>query len=261
MLAWGADYGTSAAAQDAARPDPQFHLLVLDGGTVRWAAPKNGLPASVSYAFVTEPQTFGGARNCSKMLPPGAALAPSKVEFEAFRREVRAAFRMWHDAVNIEFHETGNPADAGILIGAQAEPRGRAFTNVATRAETAGGVGEISRSLICLNPKQRWKIGFDGDLDVYDLRYTIAHEIGHAIGLDHPGPEGQLMSYRYVETSRALRQGDIAGASALYGPKTPDPTFASSGSAPHPAVPAPSRAANSAHGVDFGLGDGDAPAK
>jgi len=82
-------------------------------------------------------------------------------------------------------------------------------------------VRPISKSLICLNPDELWKIGFDGNLDVYDLRYTVAHEVGHAIGLDHPGRDGQLMSYRYAETSRELRAGDINGAVEIYGARTP----------------------------------------
>jgi hypothetical protein len=249
----------STRAADEQRSDTPYRLLVLGGGPVRWAAPKSGLPPSVSYAFLDAPQTFDGARNCGKMLPPAAALAPSRIATEDFRREVRAAFRMWHDAVNIEFHEVSDPARAGILIGAEAEPRGRAFTNVATRAENAGGgLGEISRALICLNPQQRWKIGFDGDLEVYDLRYTIAHEIGHAIGLDHPGPEGQLMSFRYVETSKALRPGDVAGAEQLYGPKAPVHVLAE-GSEPPRADPVRPQTSSASHPSDFALGGGDTP--
>lgn len=205
-------------AADPAKGDPGFRLLVLDGRMVRWTLPARGLPVSVSYAFLREPAEFPGARNCAKMLPPAAALAPSRIDREAFRREVRAAFDMWQQAVNIDFHETDDVSRAGILIGAEAEPRGQAFTNVTPhRAKPPATMDAIAQSLICLNPEKRWKIGFDGNLDVYDIRYTIAHEVGHAIGLDHPGAEGSLMSYRYVERDRRLQPGDIAGAIVLYG--------------------------------------------
>ena len=209
-------------ADDASqREDPTFRLLELGGHTVRWTVPQGGLPTKISYAFLTAPMQFPGARNCDAMLPPDAALKPSKLDLADFRREVRAAFATWEQAANVVFVETKSIAEAGILIGADAKARGRAFTNVAlgTKAdkELAAGFGAIRQSLICLNPDRPWKIGFDGNLDVYDVRFTITHEIGHAIGLDHPGPEGQLMSFRYVETSRGLQPGDVAGAVTLYG--------------------------------------------
>ena len=47
--------------------------------------------------------------------------------------------------------------------------------------------------------------------DSYDLRFTIAHEIGHAIGLDHPGATGQMMAFKYDEHFRQLQSGDIDG--------------------------------------------------
>ena len=149
------------------------------------------------------------------------ALEPSHIARTDFVREVRAAFDMWERVAQIDFQETADRSKADILIGAQAEPRGRAFTNVARRDGDDDANGEIQQSLICLNPDVRWKIGFDGNLDVYDLRYTIAHEVGHAIGLDHPGRDGQLMAYRYAETSRELRAGDIKGAVEIYGSRAP----------------------------------------
>jgi hypothetical protein len=128
---------------------------------------------------------------------------------------------MWETAANIDFREATIRL-RHILIGAQAEPV-RAFTNVALKPEPHGkpdnksaGKKIIARSLICLNPTQPWKIGFDGRLDVYDLRYTIAHEIGHAIGLDHPSAAGQLMSYRYDEGQPGLQPGDVKGAVLLW---------------------------------------------
>jgi len=243
--------------------DHEYRLLELNGRYVRWALPKDGRPLSIKYAFLSKAASFANARNCGRMLPARAALERSRIDMTAFRDEVRAAFDMWQAAIKIEFHETASIDEAGILIGAEAEPKGQAFTNVAPAGSAGSGVDGIAQSLICLNPEMRWKIGFDGNLDVYDLRYTLAHEIGHAIGLDHPGAEGPLMSYRYLERSRELRPGDVAGAIALYGPR---------GATPHQSVGAlslPVRQtakgaqagpAASNRKSDFGLGEISAPA-
>ena len=195
-----------------------FRLLDLENQTVKWQSPHMGEGAHLTYAFATEATDTPGARNCAKMLPPSHAYAPSHIGESQFHREVAEAFRMWEGVANIAFRKASDPHTADILIGAQAEPQGRAFTNVTLKGDRAGHK-TIARSLICLNPRQPWKIGFDGRLNVYDLRYTIAHEIGHAIGLDHPSAAGELMSYRYDELQKGLQTGDIKGAALLYGPR------------------------------------------
>lgn len=237
------------------RADQGFRLLELGGRKVRWSVPENGLPTTIRYALLTKPAQFPGARNCDAMLPPDAALRRSAISLADFRREVRAAFSTWEKAANIVFVETASVADAGILIGADAKARGRAFTNVAPQEDRAGaapGMGAIRQSLICINPLRPWKIGFDGNLDVYDVRFTMTHEIGHAIGLDHPGSEGQLMGFRYVETTHGLQSGDIAGAVALYGRPggSPAPTQTTTAAAPsNPGTKSPPE------GHAFGLGE------
>lgn len=194
-----------------------FRLLDFDGRSIAWHSATAGEPPVVTYAFVTSNMDFADARNCSAIGPLAGLLRKSDLDEAKFRREVRAAFDMWQAVAAITFNESADPATAQILIGAQRQPFGRAFTNVSYKGE-AGGRYTLDRSLICLNPEQRWKFGFDGDLDVYDVRYSVAHEIGHAIGLDHPAPNGQLMGYRYEEKFRGLQAGDIDGAVALYGP-------------------------------------------
>jgi hypothetical protein len=245
-----------------ATADPEYRLLVLGGNPVRWKVPANGLPTAVTFAFLTAPAQFPGARNCDAMLPPQAALLNSRIDAAAFRREVRAAFSTWEAAANIAFKEVAPDANPGILIGADAKARGRAFTNVAlvesgsNPARANGGMGMIRQSLICLNPQKPWKIGFDGNLEVYDLRFTLTHEIGHAIGLDHPSPEGELMSFRYVEKARGLQAGDIAGAVALYGRKGEAPGNASGVVAVEAPGAVPSRSTGGLSA--FGLGDATA---
>lgn len=203
--------GFGASASD------QFLLLRLDGVHVKWGVPQLGTSARVRYAFVTSPMTFPGAINCEAMEPPDALLEASQIDRTHFRREVAAAFALWESAANIGFVEVSDPTSADILIGAQHNPRGFAFTNVDYVRAPGASTRPIEKSLICLNPRKRWKTAFDGNMDVYDIRYTIAHEVGHAIGLDHPSPVGQLMSFRYGEDFRSLRSGDVSGAVALYG--------------------------------------------
>ena len=228
-----------------------FRLLDLENQTVKWQSPRMGEGAHLTYAFATEAIDTPGARNCAKLEPPEKAYVPSHIRADQFRHEVGEAFRMWEGVANLTFREATDPGSADILIGAQGEPQGRAFTNVALKKNGTPGHKTIERSLICLNPRQPWKIGFDGRLDVYDLRYTIAHEIGHAIGLDHPSAAGELMAYRYDERQKGLQPGDTKGAVLLYGPRPGASSYADieTGS-----IPAGS-AQGDKSGSPFGIGE------
>jgi hypothetical protein len=195
-----------------------YRHLVLDGHTLKWGSPVLGTGARVTYALLDRDIRFADARNCRAMSPIETALRPSGIATRDFVRELHAALELWTEAADISFAPS-DPAHADILIGAQSEPFGYAFTNVFYDKAVAGpGPRSLTRSTICLNPQRAWKIGFDGDLDVYDLRYTLAHELGHAIGLDHPAMAGELMAFKYGERFRALQGGDIHGIETLYGP-------------------------------------------
>lgn len=196
-----------------------FRLLDLDGSNVRWAV-GDDRPAIVTYGVVSDLMRFPKARNCAGIVPLDGLLATSRIDRADFDREVAAAFAMWERVANIEFRRTDDIGSAGILIGAQEQPLGHAYANVDYRVGP-GKVREIDKSVICLNPDKAWKIGFGGSLAVYDLRYTIAHEIGHAIGLDHPDPADQLMSFKYHEGFRTPQNGDVEGAIRLYGRRQP----------------------------------------
>jgi Matrixin len=148
---------------------------------------------------------------------------------------------MWQAAAGISFREAESPERADILIGAQAEPEGWAFADVFYDMKSPVPVKPISRALICLNPTRQWKVGFDGDLQRYDLRYTFAHEIGHAIGLDHPAGAGQIMGYRYEERFRELQAGDVSGAVLLYGRRQPETVIAATLPSPHVRRMSPAR--------------------
>jgi Matrixin len=197
--------------------ESEFRLLQLDGSHVRWAGAVNG-GTVVSYALLDRERDYAGTRNCGSMDPVGGLAMRSGIGIDTFRRELRAAFDLWEKAANLRFVEIADADTAGIVVGAQRAPVGRAFTEVGYKAGRNTAYADITRSLVCLNPRQPWKVGFDGNLGVYDLRHTLAHEIGHAIGLDHPATsQGQVMSFRYQEGLAALQAGDVSGARHLYG--------------------------------------------
>jgi predicted Zn-dependent protease len=198
-----------------------FTPLKLGGSRVHWRSAHPGQAPIVTYAILRKPLEVDGARNCRKLSAFDDLEVRSQLSDELVRRETAAAFTMWQAAANIDFRETTLAERANIIIGAQGEPEGWAFSNVSYNAQSPEAIKPITQSLICLNPLRRWKIGFDGNLKIYDIRYTIAHEIGHAIGLDHPDDDDQIMGYRYQEHFRVLQPGDVAGVTLLYGAHRP----------------------------------------
>jgi len=241
---------TLAFLSAGAAPASAGTLLEVNGHLLKWVSQERGSGTVITYAILTGPYTLPGGKrilspdNCSAMHAFSDIVAASPgIAAETAERELRAAFAAWEGAANIAFAEVSDPHQANIVIGAQDFPVGRAFTNLSYRsghgiapvakalgkpgpdpsaeagsAEAAGPVEDIEQSYVCLNPGLRWKTGFDGNLNVYDLRHTFTHEIGHAIGLDHPGSSGAIMAYRYDERVSELQPSDIDAAQKLYGP-------------------------------------------
>ena len=198
-----------------------YRMLRFTGAPMKWGAGRLGTPAVVTWRMAEQTTSFEGARNCGTITPMETALAPSGITKTAFLLELDAAMRMWSDVAGLAFRPARAGERADLVLGAQREPRGRAFTNVsATRMVKVGNrrrIDRLDQAVICLNPKRPWKIGFDGDLKVYDLRHTLAHEIGHVIGLDHVGATGAVMGFRYDEAHTSLAAGDVIGVQRLYG--------------------------------------------
>ena len=138
------------------------------------------------------------------MLPPEAA--PRRHGAAPISgREVRAAFSTRENVANIKFEETsGSPTPA--FFGSTRRRAGALLRTSRSKMPRLGGACRWSaiRQPHLPQPASALKIGFDLNLDVYDVRFTVAHEIGH-VGLDHPSPAGQLMSFRHDEGSHDLQ--------------------------------------------------------
>jgi predicted Zn-dependent protease len=227
-------------------------VLRVGDAIVKWAAPATGAATVVTYTLLTGPYALPSDKrtlspdNCGVMRPFAEIVSVSAgVSDFIAREELRSAFTEWEAVANIKFIEVSRSNRADILVGATDAASGPAFANLslsggrgiqtATKALGAASDGRVAdflgatkdrpvagieQAYVCLNSKMRWKIGFDGSLDVYDLRYTFMHEIGHAIGLDHPGKSGSIMGYRYDERVRRLQPSDIEAAQRLYGAPT-----------------------------------------
>ncbi|MDX6750921.1 matrixin family metalloprotease [Geminicoccaceae bacterium 1502E] len=195
-------------------------LLKLAGRHVKWGQPSYGSGALVTYAYVTRPHVDPAARNCREMLPLDPMIEAMGIDMARFDLEIRAAFRVWSDAAAVRFRQVASMDEADILIGVQAGDRGVAFANVAEQ-ESDGAIARISHSAVCFDASERWEMAADGRKDTYRLRYVAAHEIGHAVGLDHIGRKGGLMGFGYDganEHSLTLSAADRAAIARLYGP-------------------------------------------
>jgi MYXO-CTERM domain-containing protein len=63
---------------------------------------------------------------------------------------------------------------------------------------------------------ETWKIGFGGP--GRDIARSFAHEVGHALGLNHAPLTSALMHASYSESFFGPQPDDIAGVQFLYGP-------------------------------------------
>lgn len=196
----------------------EFRLLRIGGMHLKWGLPDYGERAEVSYGFATVHERFAGAINCEEMAPMAALARAWDGDPARLERMAAEAFAMWSGAADVAFRRAAPGERPDILIGAQATPRRIAFANVWHEARAArAGVAPLLRATICFNPEVAWSTGRAPRAGRQDLRTTLAHEIGHAIGLDHPGAAGTLMGYADQGPQTGLKPGDVAGAQALYG--------------------------------------------
>lgn len=178
----------------------------------------------------------------TSLTTPAAALKPESDVLGAVRR----ALDSWSRAANVTFVEitskaqSVSPTDSGdgislITVAPTAENLslfGEGNTTARTRVFYDPETGDISEADIVINPfpysedGQSIQFSTDGSPGTYDLESTLAHEIGHLLGLNHSHVIGATMQASQALngtyglpaiTQRTLSEADRAAARSLYG--------------------------------------------
>ncbi|MEZ5329472.1 MAG: matrixin family metalloprotease [Verrucomicrobiales bacterium] len=199
MLAPGSPYAEDFIVGPTA-PGKWGSPVFGTGATVTWSLMATGIPTEDDSSSVA----------LSDFMPAG------------YKAEIEAAFAAWSAVADITFVEV---ADSGVPFNAP-EPAGSGDIRIAgTLLDGAFGTlahgyyppanGTSAAGDIHFDTADTWKIGFGGP--GFDIFQVAAHEIGHAIGLDHTGVPDSLMNPFYTESFSGLQADDIAGAVFIYG--------------------------------------------
>jgi len=136
-----------------------------------------------------------------------------------FDTSLASAFQAWEDVASVDFEYTTNVAAADVVVGMGALP-GSTVGRAAMTFSVLPGTDRIIDADITMDNLETWSP--DGEGGGTDFFAVAAHEIGHAIGLEHVNDPTELMNP--VLSTDVLGDGDIAGAQALYGADPGDAT-------------------------------------
>lgn len=140
------------------------------------------------------------------------------------RDALRQAFQIWADYGNLYFTEVPNNGDIVISWAARDHGDGHPFngTNgVLAHAFFPPPSGGAYAGDIHFDDDELWTMAMQAfGSQPIDLVTVAAHEIGHALGLEHSDVSCALMNPFYTGSHRYLSQDDVDGIQSIYGNRT-----------------------------------------
>ncbi len=197
---------------------------VVTGG--KWGSPTLGTGATISWSLA-------GPINCTAQAVATCSPLSSFMPV-GFLGEVQSAFSAWSNVANLTFVQVADNGVASGAVGTNADIRISGFdlcggcSVLAFAAPPPPPVGtDTAFGDIFLDSTDLWKIGFVGP--GFSIFQIVAHELGHALGLDHTLVANSLMNAAYSEAFIGPQADDIAGIRFLYGTRAinnavPEPT-------------------------------------
>ena len=149
-----------------------------------------------------------------------------------YQAAVQDALAVWENAANIRFQKVADNTSADIQFhwnsidgagnilgqtyyyGAYPSPTLSVMQNMYVEFDTSDYNPNLGQSTV----------------DAGDFFVVALHEIGHALGLDHPDDREQTMFAQLVSRRKSLGDGDVEGIQLLYGPAVGQDTKISIGS-------------------------------
>jgi len=196
----------------------------------KWGPPALGTGASITWSLMPT------GTSCAAEFAGCSVTAASDFLPAGFLTEITNAFSAWSSVANLTFTQVaddGAPfnaptASGDIRIGGH--PFDGPFGTLAhgfyppVNGNTASGDMHLDTS-------ECWEAAFDGTADgCFSIFQVFAHELGHALGLDHTAVPNSLMNPFYSEAFVGPQADDIAGMVFIYGPAV---------TVPPPRVPEP----------------------